>query len=300
MHERSNEVNWVLFVDRIVEHPWLDKGADAVKGAVHKFYKAMGPAAVPVRNFLYGVWLGHPLHPVITDIVVGSYTSTALLDVAEAAGAEESIAPATDIVLTTGIVSGLAAAVAGITDWHVLKGKPKRIGFLHMLFNLSATTLYIGSLIARKSGNRGLGRALAWTAYGTIFGGAYLGGNLVFTKNIGVDHSAEWEQTDEYRQIMAEADLRAGELRKVMLHETPVVLIRQGRSITAMGDLCAHEGCSLAETGEVEDGSIRCRCHGSRYRLADGIVLEGPSAHPQPVYDVRIRGGQIEVRQPSE
>ncbi|MGE5602795.1 MAG: Rieske 2Fe-2S domain-containing protein, partial [Nitrososphaerales archaeon] len=264
------------------------------------FFEAMGPAAEPVRNFLHGVWLGHPQQPVITDIVVGAYTSTAILDVAEAAGAEKDIAPATDIVLTTGIVSGLAAAAAGITDWHVLKGKPKQIGFLHMLFNLSATVLYIGSLIARKSGNRGLGRALGWTAYGTVFGGAYLGGNLVFTKNIGVDHSAEWEQTDEYRQVMPEAELVAGDLRRVMLHETPVVLIRHGRTITAMSDLCAHEGCSLAEKGELEDGSIRCCCHGSRYRLDDGKVLEGPSVHPQPVYDVRVRSGQIEVRQPSE
>jgi nitrite reductase/ring-hydroxylating ferredoxin subunit len=67
-----------------------------------------------------------------------------------------------------------------------------------------------------------------------------------------------------------------------------------------MSDSCAHEGCSLAEKGVLVGDSIRCTCHGSRYRLEDGLVLEGPSAHPQPVYDVRIRGGQIEVRQPSE
>lgn len=293
-------MNWTLLVNRIASQPWLDSGADAVKEAVHKFYDGMGAASVPVRNFLHGVWLGHPLHPVITDIVVGAYTTTAILDVVEAAGGERRLAPATDIALTTGIVSGLGAAAAGITDWHVLKGTPKRIGFLHMLFNLSATALYIGSLLARKSGNRGLGRALGWTAYGTIFGGAYLGGHLVFVKNIGVDHSAEWEQTDEFKQVMPDADLTAGELRKVMLNETPVVLIRQGRIVTAMSDSCAHEGCSLAERGQLQDDSIRCSCHGSRYRLADGLVLEGPSAHPQPVYDVRIRGGQIEVRQPSE
>jgi nitrite reductase/ring-hydroxylating ferredoxin subunit len=300
MSERSKQVNWTLFVDQIVEQPWIDSGADAVKSAVRKAYEGLGSASVPVRNFLHGVWLGHPLHPVITDIAVGAYTVTAILDVAEATGAEKQIAPATDIALTTGVLSGLGEALAGVTDWHVLKGKPKRIGFLHMLFNLSATALYIGSLLARKSGSRGLGRALGWTAYGTIFGGAYLGGNLVFVKNIGVDHSAEWEQTDEYKQVMPDADLVAGELRKVMLNETPVVLIRHGRIITAMSDSCAHEGCSLAERGELEEDAIRCTCHGSCYRLADGAVLEGPSAYPQPVYDVRIRGGQIEVRQPSE
>jgi nitrite reductase/ring-hydroxylating ferredoxin subunit len=287
-------------VDRIASQPWLDTGADAVKQAVQKVYDGMGSASVPVRNFLHGVWLGHPLHSVITDIVVGAYTTTAILDVGEAGGGEKRLAPATDIALATGILSGLGAALAGITDWHVLKGTPKRIGFLHMLFNLSATALYFASFFARKSGNRGLGRALGWTAYGTIFGGAYLGGHLVFVKNIGVDHSAEWEQTDEYRQVMPDADLSAGELRKVMLNETPVVLIRKGLTVTAMSDVCAHEGCSLTEQGELGVDSIRCRCHGSCYRLSDGKVLEGPSAHPQPVYDVRVRDGQIEVRQPSE
>jgi nitrite reductase/ring-hydroxylating ferredoxin subunit len=293
-------VNWTLFVDRIVEQRWIDQGANAVKGAVRGVYARMGSASVPVRNFMHGAWLGHPLHPVLTDIVVGAYTTAAILDVAETAGAGNRIAPATDIALTTGVVSGLGAAVAGITDWHVLKGKPKRIGFLHMLLNVSATGLYIFSLLARKSGNRGLGRALSWLGYGTLFGGAYLGGHLVFVKNIGVDHSAEWEQTDDYRMVMPDADLAPGELRKVMANETPIVLIRQGRTVTAMSDTCAHEGCSLSEMGELEDGVIRCKCHGSRYRLADGMVVEGPSAHPQPVYDVRVRGGQIEVRQPSE
>jgi nitrite reductase/ring-hydroxylating ferredoxin subunit len=293
-------VNWTLVINQIVEKPWIDRGANAVKSAVRSAFGALGPSAVPVKNFLHGVWLGHPLHPVITDIVVGSATATAILDVAEAAGAEQRIAPANDIILATGIASGLSAAAAGLTDWHVLKGTPKRIGFVHMLLNVSATTLYIFSFVARKSGNRGLGRALAWTAYGTLFGGAYLGGHLVFVKNIGVDHSAEWEQTDEYKAVMPEGDLPAGELRKVMLHETPVILVKHGRTVTAMSDTCAHEGCSLAEEGELEDDAIRCKCHGSCYRLSDGKVLEGPSAHPQPVYDVRIRGGQIEVRQPSE
>jgi nitrite reductase/ring-hydroxylating ferredoxin subunit len=293
-------VNWTLFVNRLADQPWLEGGADAVKSVVRGAFDAMGPASTPVRNFLHGVWLGHPLHPVLTDLVVGAFTTTAVLDIAEAAGHERQMAPATDLALTTGIVSALGAAVAGATDWHVLKGKPKRLGFLHMLLNVSSTVLYIGSLIARKGGNRGLGRALGWTAYGVIFGGAYLGGHLVFVKNIGVDHSAEWEQTDEYRIVMPEADLRAGELRKVMLNETPVVLIRHGHTVTAMSNSCAHEGCALSEMGELEGDSIRCRCHGSRYRLFDGGVLEGPSAHPQPVYDVRIRGGQIEVRQPSE
>lgn len=292
-------MNWTLFVDRLVEQPWIDGGADAVKGAVRDAYRGLGPAAAPIRNFLHGVWLGHPFHPVVTDIVVGSYTTLAVLDVAEAAGAKE-IARASDLALVTGLSSGMVAATAGITDWHVLSGKAKKVGFLHMLFNVVGTILYLASFLARKAGRRGLGRGLAFAGYGTLFGGAYLGGHLVFAKKVGVDHAAGWQQADEYKQVLHDADLAPGELKRVMMDDTAVVLLRHERTVIAMSDSCAHLGCPLSEHGVIEGETIRCDCHGSRYRLRDGVVIEGPSAHPQPVYDVRVRGGQIEVRQPKE
>ncbi len=287
-------MNWTLFVDRLVDQPWIESGADAVKESAGKVIDALPRR---VRNFLHGVWLGHPFHPVITDIVVGSYSTLAVLDVAEAAGAKQ-IAPATDLALATGLSSGMLAAAAGFTDWRVLDGKARKIGFVHMLFNVTGTLLYIASLIARKGGNRGLGRGLAFAGYGTLFGGAYLGGHLVFAKNVGVDHAADWETTSEYKNAGSEADLMPGELRRVMLDEAPVVLFRHSGTVIAMSDSCAHMGCPLSDRGIIEGDSIRCSCHGSRYRIVDGLVIEGPSAHPQPVYDVRLRSGQIEVRQP--
>jgi nitrite reductase/ring-hydroxylating ferredoxin subunit len=287
-------MNWTLFVDKLVDQPWIESGADAVKESAGKAIDALPRGA---RNFLHGVWLGHPFHPVVTDIVVGSYSTLAVLDVAEAAGAKQ-IAPASDLALVTGLSSGMVAVAAGFADWHVLGGKAKKIGFVHMLFNLTGTVLYIASLIARKGGKRGLGRALAFAGYGTLFGGAYLGGHLVFAKNVGVDHAADWETTSEYKQVGSEADLMPGELRRVLLDDVPVVLFRHSGAVIAMSDSCAHMGCPLSERGIIEGDSIRCSCHGSRYRIENGLVIEGPSAHPQPVYDVRLRGGQIEVRQP--
>ena len=281
-------MNWTLFVDRMVEQPWIENGADAAAAGVRRFYGAIGSASAPVRNFLHGIWLGHPFHPVVTDIVVGAASTLAVLDVAEAAGAKQ-IAPAADLALVTGISSAVVAAAAGVTDWHVIDGTAKKVGFVHMLFNLTGTSLYVASLVARKLGNRSLGRALAFTAYGTLFGGAYLGGHLVFAKKIGVDHAAGWEEKDEYATVMGESELGQGEIKRVMLDETPLALLRNGATIVAMSDSCAHLGCSLAEMGVIEGDSIRCSCHGSRYRLADGAVLEGPSAHPQPVYDAGAR-----------
>jgi nitrite reductase/ring-hydroxylating ferredoxin subunit/uncharacterized membrane protein len=287
-------MNWTLFVDRLVDQPWIEDGANAAKESAGKVIDALPRR---VRNFLHGVWLGHPFHPVVTDIVVGSYSTLALLDLAEAAG-KNQMAPASDLALTTGLSSGMVAAAAGFTDWHSLGGKAKKVGFLHMLLNVTGTLLYTGSLIARKVGNRSLGRILAFAGYGTLFGGAYLGGHLVFAKKVGVDHAAGWETTNEFKYVMADADLMPGQLKRIELDGVAVALFRHGRRVVAMSDSCAHRGCPLSERGIIEGDSIRCSCHNSRYRIDDGLVIEGPSAHPQPVYDVRVRGGQIEVRQP--
>ena len=62
-----------------------------------------------------------------------------------------------------------------------------------------------------------------------------------------------------------------------------------------MIERCSHFGGPLAE-GQLEGESVRCPWHGSRFALADGAVLEGPSVHPQPCLAVRLRDGQIEVR----
>jgi nitrite reductase/ring-hydroxylating ferredoxin subunit len=63
-----------------------------------------------------------------------------------------------------------------------------------------------------------------------------------------------------------------------------------------MANTCAHLGGPLNE-GTLEDGSVVCPWHGSRYALEDGSVLDGPSAHPQISYDTRVsETGMIEVR----
>jgi nitrite reductase/ring-hydroxylating ferredoxin subunit len=85
-----------------------------------------------------------------------------------------------------------------------------------------------------------------------------------------------------------------GALRRVDVEGAQVMLVRQGGKIHAMSDVCSHLGCSLAE-GHLEGDSVRCDCHGSRYSLEDGKVLDGPSAYCQPVYKTRIYGGQIQV-----
>ena len=124
---------------------------------------------------------------------------------------------------------------------------------------------------------------------------AYLGGHLVFKEKIGVDHTADYSPPEDFVPVLAEAELRESELLRVAANGMPVLLVRRGQRIYAIAETCAHLGGPLSE-GKLEDTAVRCPWHGSRFSLEDGRVLEGPSVHAQPVLDVRVRDGQIEVR----
>jgi nitrite reductase/ring-hydroxylating ferredoxin subunit len=75
----------------------------------------------------------------------------------------------------------------------------------------------------------------------------------------------------------------------------PVVLVRQADGIHALSATCVHAGGPLDE-GEVVDGCLRCPWHGSTYRLADGEVVRGPAAMPQPAWEARVVDGRVQVR----
>ena len=124
---------------------------------------------------------------------------------------------------------------------------------------------------------------------------AYLGGHLVFKEKIGVDHTADYSPPEDFVPVLAETELRENELRRVVANGMPVLLVRRAERVYAIAETCAHLGGPLSE-GKLEDATVRCPWHGSRFSLDDGRVLEGPSVHAQPVLEVRVREGQIEVR----
>jgi nitrite reductase/ring-hydroxylating ferredoxin subunit len=98
----------------------------------------------------------------------------------------------------------------------------------------------------------------------------------------------------------AEADggeIPEGKLVKAKLGINTLVLVRQGEKILALHDTCAHAGGPLNE-GKLLDGPVvECPWHSSRYRMADGLVVQGPSVYDQPAYEVRRReGGGWEAR----
>lgn len=283
-------------VDVVEQQTWLEPVGDRVQQAVHQAYAAGGPAGQQIKNALHGTWLGHALHPVLTDVPLGAWTVALVLDTLEATSGRTDLAPGADAAVAIGLAGAAGAAVTGVTDWSATDGAARRVGLAHGLLNLGVSALYGASLACRRRGDRATGRQLATLGYAVSMVSAYLGGHLVYAQRIGVDHAAVEAAPGDFTPVLAAADLPENQPRRVEVAGVPVLLVRQEGRLFAIAETCSHLGGPLAE-GEIEGCSVRCPWHGSRFALDDGRVLDGPATRPQPRFDVRVRNGQIEVRQ---
>src|ERR1044071_4639670 len=282
-----------LPVEVVRQQDWLEPIADRVQPAIAAALD--GPIGPKVANFLHGTWLGHPLHVVLTDVPLGCWTAAGVFDLLEAAGTR-SLGRAADSVIMVGLVGAAGTAVTGLADWsRIGGGEARRIGLAHGLLNTTATACYITSLCLRRNHARQAGRLFAFA--GLLISGvaAYFGGHLVYKERLGVDHSVDYPPPGDFVPVLAETELPENELKRVTAKGMPVLLVRRGERIYAIAETCAHLGGPLSE-GKLEDTSVRCPWHGSRFSLEDGRVIDGPSVHAQPVLEVRIHNGQIEVR----
>jgi nitrite reductase/ring-hydroxylating ferredoxin subunit/uncharacterized membrane protein len=264
---------------------------DHVAVALARAVERAAPDGSPVNEALSGTALGHPLHPPLTDVVIGAWTSALALDWLGGRSAR----PAADWLVALGVLSALPTTAAGLNDWATLDGPIRRLGLVHATTNVVATGLFATSWLARRAGRRFVGRSLALAGYGTVSIGAFLGGHLSFRRGVGVDHTAFLEAPEDWTAVADEAAAKELEPLLVKAAEVEIVLVRERGSLYALLERCAHQGGPLHE-GRIENGCVVCPWHSSRYRLSDGLALSGPTAHPQPAVAVRVRDGKIEVR----
>jgi nitrite reductase/ring-hydroxylating ferredoxin subunit len=244
----------------------------------------------PAKDLLSGTWLGHALHPLLTDVVIGTFLSATLLDLLgdDNGGANKLIG--------VGMAAYGPTALAGINDWadtEPVDDGIRRAGLVHAASNTTALALYALSLKARRNGNRGRARALSLAGAGALGAGGFLGGHLTFAKGVGPDQTIFDPGPDDW--TAADAELEDGKPTRVVVDDTPVLLLREGGSLYALHDRCSHRGCSLAD-GELDGLEVVCACHGSRFDLRDGSVKQGPATAPQPAFEARERDGRIEIR----
>lgn len=278
---------------RIAAQPELDEIAKPLGDAVVAAYRNAGTVGGAVKNALHGVWLHHPLHPVLTDIPIGAWATTLALDAKSATSGDDSYQRAADFALAFGLVGAVGSAVTGLTDWSETDGRAKRIGLIHGLLNVSATALMLTAYVLRRRQDRRAGEVCTLAGLGVAMGAAYLGGDLVYGERIGVTHAVTGEP-EGWMPVLASTALAEGTMQRVKAGDTDLLLARQGGRVCALAHACAHLGGPLSE-GELKDGSVVCPWHRSEFRLDDGSVVNGPSTHPQPCFAVRERSGQIEV-----
>jgi nitrite reductase/ring-hydroxylating ferredoxin subunit/uncharacterized membrane protein len=268
---------------------------DETAATVAKTVRDIVPAG-PVKDALSGTWLGHALHPLLTDLPIGTWTSALLLDWLGGRAAR----PAADRLIGLGILGALPTALTGMTDWadtEPASDAVRRAGLVHAASNVTALGLFGASLALRRRGARPAGKLFALAGAAALSAGGFLGGHLSYAEGVGVDQTAFEERRGAWTPVLREIELPEGEARYAEVDGVGVMVARWEGRVHALSSRCAHRGGPLDE-GEIADGCVTCPRHGSTYRLSDGSVERGPSPYPQPRWDVRVRSGVVEVKAP--
>jgi nitrite reductase/ring-hydroxylating ferredoxin subunit len=267
----------------------LDGPADFISSKV----RSLVPGG-PVKDALTGSWLGHALHPLLTDVPIGTWTSALLLDWL---GGKQSEAAA-DRLIAVGLAAAAPTFASGwveYADSTVGSEAVKRVGIVHAVSNGGGALMMASSLAARRNGARGRGKLLALVGGAFLGVGGFLGGHLSLGEGMGVDQTTFEQPDTDWHDVIGESELVEGAPRCVTVDNVEVLVVRHGGELFALSDRCAHRGGPLHE-GEIADGCVTCPWHGSVFRLRDGSLERGPSAYPQPTWEIRTNGGQVQVR----
>jgi nitrite reductase/ring-hydroxylating ferredoxin subunit len=286
----------MAFLDRLADVATFDKVIDPARRAV---LSALRPQAV--KDFLHGTWLGHPLHPVLVQVPVGSWLSAGVLDLVP------SLRPGATVLIGTGVAAAVPASLAGAADWSEQDTGVRRLGALHAVANTAALGLFIGSLVARGKGRGGLGRVLSYAGLGIATGSAAVGGHMSYAQASGASHAAtaaraltgDWIDLGPLDDLPeGRPALRTGKGGSVAV---PLAVVRRGARVDVFVGACSHLSGPLYE-GAVEDvrgdECLVCPWHGSAFDLESGNPRRGPAANPQEKLEVRMEAGRVMARLP--
>jgi len=289
--------------------PSLDRIAEGTQNVIKAIVGSNRKPPRLFKSLLNGAYLGHPLHPVLTDVPITAWIIAAIFDIIWLINPESAswAARGAQAAVLIGFLGALGSVATGLTDWSDTFGHERRVGFLHGLLNSTATLLYLISLLLRYnifSGSIDLSLSAAESVPAAIVGfvglaiilyAAYLGGDLVFANATGVNHTAFEPVVEEFERVAPLDEVPQKSIYKVVAAGVPVILIRMGTNIYALGATCTHDGGPLNE-GELQGDAVQCPWHGSRFNVKTGRVLTGPATVAEPRYDVRVRDGYVEIK----
>jgi nitrite reductase/ring-hydroxylating ferredoxin subunit len=263
----------MTILDRVADVQTFDKVLDPARRVVNAVLR---PQAF--KDLLHGTWLGHPLHPVLVQVPVGSWVSAGLLD------AIPPLRPAATVLIGTGVVAAVPASLAGAADWSEQTVGVRRLGALHAVANSAALSLGIAG------------------------GSAAIGGHMSYAQSSGASHAATAARTltSDWIDLGPLDDLPEGRpaLRTGQGDSlaVPLAAVRRGTKVDVFIGVCSHLSGPLYE-GAVEDVRGReclvCPWHGSAFDLDSGSPRRGPAANPQEKLEVRMEAGRVMARLPS-
>ncbi|MFO7532741.1 MAG: Rieske (2Fe-2S) protein [Candidatus Limnocylindrales bacterium] len=246
------------------------------------------------KDVLNGTWLGHPLHPSLVAVPIGTLTLMLVLDVI---GQDV----AADVALGLALLALVATAISGSADAVDLQGRPRTAATVHAATMVLATLLLLLSFLLRliAGDDRGLAVVLGFAGYAVLVFGGYVGGELTYTLGAGVNRHAWRERLANDWQAIGAVEIADGKPVRVEVRGQTMVLVRDGEAVHALLETCAHAGGPLSK-GRVVDGCIECPWHQSRFDLRDGRVRKGPSVYDQPTFGLRrVESGEWEIRESS-
>jgi nitrite reductase/ring-hydroxylating ferredoxin subunit/uncharacterized membrane protein len=282
--------------EKAIEHmePVADAGKTVARG-IHDLVLKGGEPTRKFVDFLHGTWLGHPLHPVLTDITIGAWTIGTLFDAAAAITGDSDLETAADKAIEVGTASAIPTAITGMADYSTIPKDAAAHATLHAALNIVNFALYAGSVQARRSGNRRRGTLLSTIGFGLTCVSAWIGGSLVYTYKIGTDHSDKFTKPKRFTPVMDAAKLPDRKPVRVDYDDKPVMVYRDGEQIYALGARCPHDAGPLDE-GKIEGSCVECPWHQSVFDMRDGHIVHGPACQPPQAFDARIQDGKVQLR----
>jgi uncharacterized membrane protein len=172
---------WAVVLERA---PVLDRVA-AVLGGV--------AGLVPSTPALKAGLSGHALHPSLTDLPIGFWTSSMALDVIGGRSARA----ASQRLVGLGLLSAAPTIVTGLAEWQDTDREQSRVGAVHAALNATATVLYTMSYAARRRGAHARGVMLGFAAATSATAAGYLGGHLAIARKVGSRDEALDEARDQ-------------------------------------------------------------------------------------------------------
>jgi nitrite reductase/ring-hydroxylating ferredoxin subunit/uncharacterized membrane protein len=283
----------VRFLNRLMDAQsgWARPLGDFNKRWLGAIYRPLGP----IKDLAHGRWLGHPVHAATTDVPIGALTVTIVLDLANQR-------LAADISLVIGILAMLVSALVGAADYIDTDGTALQRATIHSTLMVVALLVYLVSLVMRYGDpvDRTAPVILSIFGYLILTSAAYVGGEVVYALGNMVSRHAFRGAGGKWLALeidggMGAADLPEGRPARGRAGANALLLVRQGDTILALHETCAHAGGPLAQ-GSIVDGCIQCPWHGSRFRLTDGRAMRGPTVYDQPRYEVRVGEAGLEAR----